>query len=204
MFLFCCQKCSLCEGFPSWGVVMGSFGVCVWFFFYTMTPSTTKPLMGGIILLSLSLSLSLSLALSLSLTLSFACLLTVLSVSVSWSLDLVSLCNWVFCLCLVFESDTADACGSVRRGQEGLNGGLVAGWSSSAFGAEDSQSSPPALIFLFPSRTHHSYQFTCSSPPFPGVSIKRSPTLLLTLTLSLSVSRWVQGLVSRSLQNPAF
>lgn len=65
----------------------------------------------------------------LPLTLSYACLITVFSVSVSWSLDLVSLCNWVFCLCLVFKSDTADACRLVRRGREGLNGSLVVGWS---------------------------------------------------------------------------
>lgn len=136
--------------------------------------------------------------LSLSLTLSFACLIMVSSVSVSWSLDLVSLCNWVFCLCLVFESDTADACRSVRRG------GTVAQWlvGPRVLRGEDWRSSPPALIFLFSPGTHQSHRSTRSSFLFPGISIKRSPTSSLTLTLSLSVSRWVQGLVSRSSSNP--
>lgn len=45
----------------------------------------------------------------------------------------------------MFESDTADACRSVRTGQEGLNGGSEVGWSLSALGGEDS----PEFLVLF-------------------------------------------------------
>lgn len=78
-----------------------------------MTP-TTKPLVRGIISLSL-------------LSLSFACLITVLAcpfLGVSTVCPCVTEC-FVFVSC--FESDTAYACGSVRRGSERLNIDLVVG-----------------------------------------------------------------------------
>lgn len=160
---------------------MGSLGVCVWSF-YTMTPSTTKPLVRGII----------------SLSLSFACLITVFSVSVSWSLDLVSLCNWVFCLCLVFESDTADACRLVRMGgvERWLGGRSVL---ECTLRRKIPNLSPPSCPHFLVGPAI-SYRFPRYASPCPGISIKRSSTL--SLTLSLSVSRWVKGLVSRSSLHP--
>lgn len=80
LILFLCQKCSLCESFPSCWAIMGSMGVLVGFFFFnTITPTTKAPVR----------------ELFMSLTLSFACLI-VFRVSVSWSLDRTSLWNWVF------------------------------------------------------------------------------------------------------------
>lgn len=171
-------KCYL-WGFPQRTVVLGTFGVRLFWYF----DSLEAPSEGRII----------------SLTLSVACLRTVFSVSVSLSVDFVSLCTWVFCLCLVFESDTANAWTLVRRGRVGLNGGwLGSSWSLGVFGREDSDSSP-ALLFLLCSGTRHSYRLTCSSSPLPVILIECSSTPPLTIA---SVSRWVRGLVYRSPPNP--
>lgn len=163
-------------GFPQ---LMGGYGYFGSFWYYD---SHEAPWEGKII----------------SLTLSVACLITVFGVSVSLSLDFVSLCNWVFCLCLVFESDTANAWTLVRRGRVGLNGGSGVCWSLSVFGREDSRSSP-ALLFLLSSGTRHSYWLTCSSSPSPVILIECSSTPPLTFA---SVSWWVQGLVYRSPPKP--
>lgn len=145
---------------------MGSFlGVCLIFLFLffkkTMTPSTTCPLWRGKKKKS-----------QISRTLSFACLITVSGVSVSRSLDLVSLCNWVFCLCLVFESDTADACRWVTEETEG-----VERWSGCRWGrGEDFQSPPHCPVFLSFRDTPISTDLPqCSSSSFPRILNKPQP-----------------------------